>query len=112
LKVLIAEDDTVSRTVLKRTVEKSGHECLVAKDGREAWEIYKDTPDVDAIVSDRMMPNMDGLELCRRVRGHDRPGYTFFVFVTALGGKEKLLEGLRAGADEYLTKPLDGEQLR
>jgi len=112
VKVLIAEDDAVSRTVLKRTVEKSGHECLVAKDGLEAWEAYQSTPDVDAVVSDWMMPNMDGLELCRRVRGHERAGYTFFVFVTALSGKEKLLEGMKAGADEYLTKPLDGEQLR
>jgi type IV pilus assembly protein PilB len=112
LKILIAEDDAVSRTVLKRTVEKFGHECLAAKDGLEAWEMYRDTPDVEVIISDWMMPNMDGLEFCHKVRGLDRPGYTFFVFLTALGGKEKLLEGMLAGADEYLTKPLDGEQLR
>jgi type IV pilus assembly protein PilB len=112
MKVLIAEDDAVSRTVLQRTVEKLGHECLVAEDGAEAWGIYEATPDVDVIVSDRMMPNMDGLEFCRNVRGLERPGYTFFIFLTALGGREKLLEGLKAGADDYLVKPLDGEQLR
>ena len=112
MKVLIAEDDAVSRTVLTKTVEKLGHECLAAEDGVEAWEAYQNTSGVEVIVSDWMMPNMDGLELCRRVRGLDRDGYTFFIFLTALGGKEHLLEGMEAGADEYLTKPLDGEQLR
>jgi type IV pilus assembly protein PilB len=112
LKVLIAEDDNVSRTVLKKTVEKLGHECLAAEDGLKAWEAYQNTPEVDVIISDWMMPNMDGLELCRRVRGLDRDDYTFFIYLTALGGKEHLLEGMQAGADEYLTKPLDGEQLR
>ena len=112
MKVLIAEDDTVSRTVLNRTVEKLGHECLAAKDGLEAWEMYRNTPDVEVIISDWMMPNMDGLEFCRSVRGLDRGGYTFFIFLTALGSREHLLEGMRAGADEYLTKPLDVDQLR
>jgi type IV pilus assembly protein PilB len=112
MKVLVAEDDTVSRMVVKKTVEKLGHECLAAVDGEEAWGLYLRDPDIDAIVSDWMMPNMDGLELCRRVRGLEREGYTFFVFLTALGGREHLLEGMRAGADEYLVKPLDAEQLR
>ena len=112
MKVLVAEDDAVSRTVLNRTVEKFGHECVVASDGAVAWDVYQKTPDIDAIVSDWVMPNMDGLELCRKVRGHDRAGYTFFVFLTALSGKENLLAGMEAGADEYLTKPLDREQLR
>ena len=112
LRVLIAEDDAVSRMVLRRTIEKLGHECLESKDGLEAWKTYENTPDVDAIVSDWMMPNMDGLELCKKVRALERDGYTFFVFLTSLGGEEHLLEGMDAGADEYLTKPLDGEQLR
>lgn len=113
MKVLIAEDDAVSRTILKKTVERFGHECLVTKDGAEAWDLFQNTSDVDVIVSDWMMPNVDGLEFCRRVRGIDPPRCnTFFVFLTALGGKEHLLEGMEAGADEYLTKPLDSEQLR
>ena len=112
MKILIAEDDAVSRAVLEKTVEKLGHECLVTEDGLQAWQTYQRTPDVDVIISDWMMPNMDGLELCRQVRGPDREDYTFFIFLTALGGKEHLLEGMQAGADEYLTKPLDAEQLR
>jgi type IV pilus assembly protein PilB len=112
LKILIVEDDNVSLTVLKRTLEKWGHECLAAEDGLKGWDVYRNTPDVEVIVSDWMMPNMDGLEFCRSVRNLDRDGNTFFIFLTALGGKEHLLEGMRAGADEYLTKPLDGEQLK
>jgi len=87
LKVLIAEDDAVSRTVLEKTVEKLGHECLAAEDGRIAWRTYQDTPEVDVIISDWMMPNMDGLELCRKVRELGRDGYTFFILLTALGAR-------------------------
>lgn len=87
----------------------------MANDGLQAWETYRNTPDVDVIVSDRMMPGINGLELCRRVRewSGDQAdgGYTFFVFLTALGDKEQLLEGMKAGADDYLAKPLDREQL-
>ena len=111
MKILIADDDIVSLTVLERTVQKLGHECLSARDGLEAWKAYTNTPDIEVIISDWMMPNMDGLELCRRVRILDRDGYTFFILVTSLKGREHLLEGMKAGADEYFTKPLDGEQL-
>jgi type IV pilus assembly protein PilB len=112
MKVIIAEDEAVSRTILRRTVERLGHECLVARDGQEAWELFERTPDVEVIVSDWAMPNVDGLELCRRVRAAERPGYVFFIFLTALEGEEHLLEGMKAGADEYLTKPLDVQQLK
>lgn len=112
MRILIAEDDTVSRTILRRSVEKFGHECLVAEDGEKAWELLQSTPEVDVIISDWMMPGVDGLELCRRVRAANNGRYTFFVFLTALGDKEHLLEGMRAGADDYLSKPLDREQLQ
>jgi CheY-like chemotaxis protein len=112
VKVLIAEDDAVSRRILRSTVEKLGHECLVASDGLEAWETYQNTADLEVVISDWMMPNMDGLELCRRVRALENERYTFFIILTALTGNERLFAGLRAGADEYLTKPLDREQLQ
>ena len=111
MKILIAEDDAVSRTILRRAVEKLGHECLAAADGEEAWGLYKENPDIDTIISDWMMPGVDGLELCRRVRGDGREGYTFFIFLTALGDREHLLQGLEAGADDYLSKPLDRDEL-
>jgi type IV pilus assembly protein PilB len=112
MKVLIAEDDTVSLKVVQKTVEKLGHETLVGSDGVEAWELYRKDPDIDVVISDWMMPNMDGLELCHKVRGIEHHSYTYFIFLTALTGRDNLLEGLRAGADEYLTKPLDREQLQ
>jgi two-component system, cell cycle response regulator len=111
LRILIAEDDAVSRTILRRAVEKLGHECLAAADGEEAWGLYKENPDLDVIISDWMMPGVDGLELCRRVRGDGREGYTYFIFLTALGDREHLLQGLEAGADDYLSKPLDRDEL-
>jgi diguanylate cyclase (GGDEF)-like protein len=111
LRILIAEDDGVSRTILRRAVEKTGHECLAAADGEEAWGLYKENPDLDVIISDWMMPGVDGLGLCRRVRGDNRDGYTYFIFLTALGDREHLLQGLEAGADDYLSKPLDRDEL-
>ncbi|MEJ7819861.1 MAG: response regulator, partial [Rubrobacteraceae bacterium] len=112
MKILLAEDDAVSRTIAKRTIENLGHDCVTAKDGLEAWDMYQNNPDIEVIVSDWMMPNVNGLELCNRVRGLEREGYTFFIFLTSLGSRDHLLEGMKAGADEYLTKPLDTEQLR
>jgi len=112
LRVLIAEDDAVSRTILKKAVEKFGHECSTAEDGEEAWELFQNISEVDVVISDWMMPGLDGLELCRRVRAINNGWYTFFVFLTALGDKEHLLEGMHVGADDYLAKPLDREQLQ
>ena len=112
MRVLIAEDDPVSRTILNRAVQKLGHECLAATDGEEAWELYQDTPEVEVIISDWMMPGMDGSEFCRKVRSLDREVYPFFVFLTALKDRDHLLEGMEAGADDYLAKPLDREELR
>lgn len=112
MKVLIAEDDAVSLKILQRSIEKLGHERLTAEDGEEAWELYQETPDVDVIISDWMMPGIDGPELCRRIRNEDRSGYTYFIFLTALGDKEHLLKGLEAGADDYLSKPLDRDELQ
>lgn len=112
MRVLIAEDDAISRMILRRAVEKFGHECLVAEDGERAWELFQSTPEVDVIISDWMMPGIDGPEFCRRVRELNDGWYTFFIFLTALEDKEHLLEGMQAGADDYLAKPLDREQLQ
>jgi two-component system, cell cycle response regulator len=112
LRILIAEDDAVSRMILRRSVEKLGHDCLVAADGEEALELYRETPEVDLVISDWMMPGIDGLELCRLIRDEERDGYTYFIFLTALGDRDHLLMGLEAGADDYLSKPLDRDELQ
>lgn len=112
MKILVAEDDAVSLLILRRAVEKLGHECITAEDGEKAWRLYKENPAFDVIISDWMMPEVDGLELCRRVRSEEREGYTYFMFLTALSDKEHLLMGFEAGADDYLSKPLDREELQ
>lgn len=112
MRILVAEDDAVSLLILRRAVEKLGHECLAAEDGERAWRLYEENPGVDVIISDWMMPGMDGLELCRRIRDDGRKGYTYFIFLTALSDKEHLLQGFEAGADDYLAKPLDREELQ
>ena len=111
MKILIAEDDAVSRLILQKAVERLGHACLVAVDGAEAWALYQRTP-VDVVISDWMMPGLDGRALCQQVRAHAADGYTYFIFLTTLSDKEHVLSGMQAGADDYLTKPLDRDELQ
>src|SRR5947199_3617128 len=108
MNVLIAEDDVLTRLMLQRAVEHDGHACLVAQDGLEAWQLFQ-THTVDVVISDWLMPLIDGLELCRRVRRPmDRAAsYTYFIFLTALDDKEHMLAAMQEGADDYLAKPLD-----
>ena len=113
MRILVAEDDTVSRLILQRAVESLGHEVLAAADGASAWRLFESTNGVDAVISDWMMPGLSGPDLCARVRAADGDrGYTFFVFLTALGDDEHLLEGMDAGADDFLSKPLNRDELR
>ena len=111
MRVLVAEDDPPSRLIHQMAVEKLGHECLVAEDGEAAWEMFQRT-EVDVVLSNWMMPGLDGIGLCRKVREADRDAYTYFILLTALGEKEHLLRGMNAGADDYLTKPLDADELQ
>ena len=113
MRVLIAEDDAVSRTILRRSVEKLGHECLAAEDGEAALNLYRNAPPgVDLVISDWMMPGIDGPALCRLIREDKRDDYTYFIILTSLGDKGHLLAGLAAGADDYLSKPLDRDELQ
>lgn len=111
MKILIAEDDLIPRMILKTAVEQFGHECLVAEEGNAAWEIFQHNQ-VNVIISDRIMPGMDGIELCRRVREAVSDSYTYFIFITSLGEREHLLDGINAGADDYLPKPFNPDDLR
>src|SRR5690606_19710225 len=82
-----------------------------ANDGEAAWEAFlQRAPDV--VVSDWMMPGCDGIQLCRRIRSHDPRGYTYFIILTALSEREYRLEGMMAGADDFLSKPLDRDDLQ
>jgi two-component system chemotaxis response regulator CheY len=111
VRVLVADDEPVSRLLVATVVERLGHECVAADDGEGAWRRFdQDKPEV--LITDRMMPGIDGLELCRRVRADQRAGYTYIVLVTALGDREEVLRGMEAGADDYLVKPVDPFELK
>jgi two-component system cell cycle response regulator len=110
MRILIAEDDDASRLILQVAVELFGHQCLIARDGLEAWQMFQEA-EIDVVISDWVMPKMDGMEFCRRVRSHAGPAYTYFIFLTSLTKKPDLLRGIHAGADDYLHKPLDRAEL-
>jgi diguanylate cyclase (GGDEF)-like protein len=111
MRILIAEDDTASRMIVEAMLEQLGHEVVPTTNGREAWEVFQKA-DVDVVISDCSMPVMDGLELCRRVRSSPNDDkYTYFIFVTSLGDKNIVLDANEAGADDYLVKPLNTDQL-
>lgn len=109
--MLVAEDSALMRAMLRDALLTMGHDCLVATDGDDAWQQFQ-ASGADVIISDRLMPGVDGLELCRRVRELPGASYTYFVFLTALAHKNAILEGMQGGADDYLAKPLDLDELR
>ncbi len=111
MRVLIADDEPTSRLLLKAMVSKLGHECLVAEDGSQAWELLSGGG-VDVLLTDWMMPGVDGPALCRRVREELIETYIYIVLTTGLGYPEHVLEGMNAGADDYLTKPVDALSVR
>lgn len=110
MHILVVEDDIVARVISERTVEKLGHQCVVAANGADAWALLQHTP-VDVVITDWMMPGMDGVELCRRIRQRGGDTYTYVILLTALADKAHLMTGIEAGADEYLTKPVDRDEL-
>jgi two-component system cell cycle response regulator len=110
MKILISEDDATSRLVLHATLKKLGHEVTATSDGQQAWGALE-KEHFPLLISDWMMPEVDGLELCRLIRSKDQAQYTYIILLTALGGKASYLDGMNAGADDFVTKPFDEDQL-
>ena len=110
MKILIAEDQAPSALFLKRSLERMGHQAVIASDGREAFEMLEKTP-FSVVISDWVMPRMDGSELCRAIRKRENRGYVFIILLTSKDGRQDRLDGLRAGADDFLTKPPDSDEL-
>ncbi len=111
MRILIAEDDPVSGKLLRRMLESWGHEVLTAEDGEEAWNIFR-SQTVKFVIADWMMPGMDGVTLCRRIRSSDVSGYSYFILLTGKDKKEDIIAGLDAGADDYVIKPFERGELR
>ncbi len=110
LNILVVEDDPVSRKLLARILRQSNYRVLEAEDGLQAWELLQREP-VQMVITDWMMPHMDGVELTRKIRSADLPGYVYVVILTGLESVEHVVGGLDAGADDYLTKPYDPKEL-
>lgn len=111
-RILVVEDDPISSILLKTVLEKLGYETVIAGDGNEAWDEFNKEP-ARLIVSDWMMPGMDGLGLCEKVRARSRTLYTYFILLTAnRTTPENYALAAAAGVDDFLTKPLDREAIR
>ena len=115
MKILVAEDDPVSRRLLEVTLSKWGYEVVTCADGHAAWDVLQAPDAPQLVILDWMMPHMDGLQVCKNVRNPDeRPAepYVYIILLTAKSQKTDMVTGLEAGADDYLTKPFDAQELR
>jgi two-component system, cell cycle response regulator len=112
VKILIADDSIVSRHLLEATLRKWGYDVMVACDGAEALELLQREDAPALIILDWMMPGMTGVEVCRRIRERDSEPYTYILLLTSKSQKEDLIEGMDAGADDYITKPFDQNELQ
>jgi len=108
--ILLAEDNPVSRKLLEKTLVKAGHEVTSVENGRKALELFNEEF-FPIVLTDWMMPEMDGLQLCRAIRKNASPGYVFIILLTAKDSKDDIISGLEAGADDYLTKPFNHAEL-
>ncbi len=112
MKVLIAEDDPVSRRLLEATLNTFGFEVILAADGAQAWAVLQGEDPPSLTILDWMMPEMDGVEICRRVRQLPAAIPPYLILLTAKSEKTDVVIGLDAGANDYLTKPFDRSELR
>lgn len=109
--LLVVDDDPVSAAKLAAVAQAGGYTVQTAADGAAAWALLKLSP-FPVVISDWYMPEMDGVELCRLVRGLPPERYTYFILITAHGGKAQYLTGMEAGADDFITKPIDADELQ
>lgn len=112
MKILIAEDDPISRRLLETILARWGYEVVVALDGEQAWRALECDGAPRLAILDWMMPNIDGIELCRRVRARQDAPYVYVLLLTARSQREDLVQGMEAGADDYVTKPFDANELK
>ncbi len=111
MKILIAEDEPVSRRLLCAFLEKQGYDVVATGSGQEAWDVLQSASPPRLALLDWMMPEIDGLEICKRLRSPVERPYTFILLLTSRDTKVDLIRGFEAGADDYLTKPFDPEEL-
>lgn len=111
MRILIAEDEPVSRRLLQKSVERWGFEPIVCNDGAAAWEALQSSEAPSIAVLDWMMPGLDGTDICRRIRESGQPRQPYLILLTGRARTEDVVAGLQSGADDYLTKPVDRDEL-
>ena len=111
MKILIADDEYVTLMKLKKTLDSWGYDVLTAENGLQAWDVFQKN-DVDIVIMDWMMPGMDGIELCQKIREHAAKRYVFIVILTIREQTGDVIAGFEAGADNFITKPFNREELR
>ncbi|HEY7387879.1 MAG TPA: diguanylate cyclase [Bryobacteraceae bacterium] len=112
MKILAAEDNPISQTMLRSMLTRWGYEVVTAGDGNEAWQILQSSDAPRMAILDWMMPGQDGVEVCRRLRAAGQEPYTYVLLLTARSDSQDLVEAIDAGADDYLTKPFNSSELR
>lgn len=112
MKVLIVEDNLVTKRLLEISLTKWGYGIQVVGDGRAAWEALQEYESPNLIISDWIMPDMSGVELCKKIRDMGKNDYTYFILLTSKGSKEDVIEGLQSGADDFIIKPFDPDELK
>lgn len=111
MKILIAEDNMVSQNTMKKILEKHGYGVITANNGRQAWELLQKN-DIQIVMTDWMMPEMDGPTLCRKIRAATLSNYVYLILMTAKDKKEDLISGFASGADDFVTKPINPNEVR
>jgi len=111
MTILIAEDDPGTLRLLEKAVRACGHDVSTASDGQQAWDLFTGG-DFNFVLTDWQMPVLDGVELCRRIRGAARLSYVYVIMVTSRGGQENFLAGMNAGADDFIIKPIDQREIQ
>lgn len=112
MKILVAEDQPVSRHLLAATLRKWGYEVTAVEDGARAWEVLQWPGAPQLLILDWLMPGMDGIEICRQIRQHPHTRLKYLILLTARRGQEDKIHGLQSGADDYITKPFNRGELR
>jgi CheY-like chemotaxis protein len=110
MKILVAEDDAVTRLFLKATLQSIGHEVVLCNNGHAALQAFAEHQPY-IVISDWMMPEMDGLELCQKIRAMELEHYTYFILQTARSSRQDFRISMDAGVDDFLSKPIDREDL-
>ncbi|MBI5572496.1 MAG: diguanylate cyclase [Desulfomonile tiedjei] len=112
MRILVAEDDAITRRLLEARLSQGGYDVAACADGSQAWEMLSRDDAPSLVVLDWMMPGMDGVTICREIRKIERQQYTYIILLTAKTRKEDVIEGLEAGADDYILKPFDAHELQ